>query len=123
MNLAAIYAIIVGVGMIGQWTMSYLNKQIPELKTEPYRIAFHLFGEMATAVILIVAGIAVLTSQPWALPVYILAMGMLFYTVIVSPGYFAQKGQWVWVVIFAIFLILAILSTVTVWNNYKLSII
>ena len=42
MKFAAIYSIIVGVGMIGQWMMSYINKQIIELKTEPIRIFFTL---------------------------------------------------------------------------------
>ena len=117
MKFAAIFAIIVGAGMIGQWTMSYITKQIPELKSEPYRIAFHLAGEMATAILLIVAGAAVLSAQSWGLIVYLLAMGMLFYTVIVSPGYFAQKGQWVWVAIFAVLLVLAVFSAITVWNS------
>jgi hypothetical protein len=35
---------------------------------------------------------------------------MLLYTAIVSPGYFAQKGEWAMVVMFAVILILAALS-------------
>ena len=35
---------------------------------------------------------------------------MLFYTIVVSPGYFAQKGQWVWVLIFTVLAALAILA-------------
>jgi hypothetical protein len=38
MIFAAVFAIIVGLGMIIQWTMSYVSKQIPELNTEPIRI-------------------------------------------------------------------------------------
>lgn len=94
----------------------YLTDQIPELKTEPYRIAFHITGELLTAVLLIMAGVAVLTSLSWALPVYLVAIGMLIYTVIVSPGYFAQKRQWAWVVMFAVLLILAVVSSAVVWN-------
>ncbi|MEJ2413001.1 MAG: hypothetical protein P8Y34_08400, partial [Anaerolineales bacterium] len=86
MKFAAIYAIVVGVGMIAQWTMSYLARQIPELKTEPIRIGFHLAAEMITALGLIVTGIALLRGAGWAISYYLVALGMLFYTAIVSPG-------------------------------------
>jgi hypothetical protein len=39
---------------------------------------------------------------------------MLLYTVIVSPGYFAEKGQWAFVAMFAVLLLLALLSIVLV---------
>jgi len=38
------------------------------------------------------------------------ALGMLLYTVIVSPDYFARLGQWAMVAIFALLLLLAFLS-------------
>ena len=34
MKFAAIYSIVIGTGMIAQWTMSFLSKQIPELNLE-----------------------------------------------------------------------------------------
>jgi hypothetical protein len=116
-TLPAIFAFLVGAGMIGQWAISYRTGQIPELKTEPYRIGFHLAGELATAILLIAAGAGVWTSQRWAPGLYLVAMGMLFYTAIVSPGYFAQKGQWAWVLIFGALLGLGILSTFTLAGN------
>jgi hypothetical protein len=57
---------------------------------------------MVTAVGLITSSIGLLSQAEWAIPIYLTAIGMLFYTVIVSPGYFAQKKQWKWVGIFAI---------------------
>jgi hypothetical protein len=111
---ASIFAIVVGLGMIGQWTMSYLSKQIPELETEPIRIWFHIAAEVATALMLIVGGVAQIAGWPWAPTVYLLAIGMLLYTAIVSPGYFAQKGVWIWVLIFAVLILLAILSLLLV---------
>ena len=51
MAFASIFSIIVGLGMIVQWTMSYISKQIPELETEPIRIWFHIAAEMATALL------------------------------------------------------------------------
>jgi hypothetical protein len=46
--------------------------------------------------------------------VFLVAMGMLFYTSIVSPGYFAQKGQWVWLGVFSSLILLGVISIVLV---------
>jgi len=96
--------------MIGQWTASFVGNQIPELKTEPIRIWFHIAAEMATALCLVIGGIGLLTVQTWSVPLYLIASGMLVYTAIVSPGYFAQRGQWGWLVMFGFIIILDILS-------------
>lgn len=93
MWFAVLYAFLVGFGMVAQWMVSYVRKQIPELETEPYRIWFHIIAEMVTALFLLIAGVALLQEADWAVPLYLVAIGMLFYTSIVSPGYFAQKGS------------------------------
>ena len=108
MVFAAVFAIMVGLGMLGQWAASYLSKQIPELESEPIRIWFHIVAEITTALCLIGAGSGLLTKTDWSIPLYLVASGMLFYTSIVSPGYFAQKGQWGWLVMFGIILVLGI---------------
>lgn len=110
MAFPSIFAIVVGLGMIAQWTMSYITKQIPELKTEPIRIGFHIAAEMVTALMLIAAGVGRLTGRPWAPILYPLSIGMLLYTAIVSPGYFAQRGRWTWALIFSVLIMLAIVS-------------
>lgn len=110
MTFTAIFAITVGVLMIGQWAFFYLSNQIPELRSEPYRIAFHIAGELITAVGLIVAGVGLLMGGAWAEWLILLALGMLLYTIIVSPGYFAQRGQWPLVGMFALLFILALIS-------------
>lgn len=110
MTFAAIFSILVGAGMIAQWAMSYLSKQIPELTTEPIRIGFHIAAEMVTALCLLVSGIALLTGATWAVNCFLVAVGMLFYTSIVSPGYFAQQGKWSWLGLFGAILILGVIS-------------
>jgi hypothetical protein len=114
MVFASVFALVVGIGMIGQWIFFLATDQVPELRTEPLRIRFHLAAEFATAIALLVGGIALLTDQAWARWVYLLALGMLLYTLIVSPGYFAQKGQWAFVGMFAVVLLLALVSIVLV---------
>ena len=114
MVFAAIFSILIGIGMITQWAMSYFNKQIPELTTEPIRIGFHITAEMITALCLLISGIALLAGAPWAIFSYLVAVGMLFYTSITSPGYFAQQGQWGWLAMFGVIILLGTISVVLV---------
>lgn len=114
MVFPGVFALVIGVGMIGQWAASYFAKQIPELKTEPIRIGFHLAGEMLTAGLLIFSGVGLLLGAARASIVFLLAMGMLFYTAIVSPGYFAQQGKWIWVVIFGAMIVVGVFAVVAV---------
>ena len=111
---APVYAILVGVVMIGQWSFSYLSKQIPEFESEPIRITFHIAGEMITALCLILGGIGLSMDLSWGRSLYLIAMGMLFYTVIVSPGYFAQKGDWKWLGIFGSLIVVGLISVLVV---------
>lgn len=114
MVFAGVYAIVVGVGMIGQWGFLLATKRVPELESEPFRIGFHLAGEFLTALALLIGGVALLAGAPWGRPIYLLAMGMLLYTAIVSPGYFAQRREWPWVGMFAVLLVLAAVSLILV---------
>ena len=114
MSFPALFTIIVGVGMVSQWSYIYFKHQIPEFETEPIRIKFHIAAEFITALVLIISGIGLLTNQPWQFLIFLIAMGMLLYTVIVSPGYFAQKGQWTFVGMFAFISILAVISLLMV---------
>ncbi|MGD9030597.1 MAG: hypothetical protein PVG25_12375 [Anaerolineae bacterium] len=110
MIFATVFALVIGAFVIGQWLFFLATDQVPELKTEPLRIRFHLVAEFVTAIALLIGGIALLTGQAWGRWFYPLAMGMLLYTVIVSPGYFAEKGQWLFVVMFSVVLLLALVS-------------
>jgi hypothetical protein len=110
MRFTGIYSIVVGVLMLAQWVFFILTGQVPELQTEPIRIGLHLAAEAVTALALILSGIGLLTRQAWGRSAAIFSLGMLMYTVIVSPGYFAQHGVWPIVVMFAILLVLDLVS-------------
>ncbi len=110
MKFAGWYGIVVGLCMFGQWGLFLATGQVPELQTEPIRLAFHLAAEFATAAMLIIGGVALLGHKSWGVSLYLVAVGMMVYSVIVSPGYFAQQGQWVFVGMFAILLLLAVVS-------------
>ena len=106
---SAVYAIVVGCLMAAMWTFFLASGQVPELASEPVRIALHLAGEFATAALLVVSGAASLGSRPWGAVLLPFALGMLAYTVIVSPGYYAQRGEPAFVALFAVLLVLTLL--------------
>lgn len=105
MKFSTWYAILVGLLMIAQWIFSILSGGVPEFNTAPWEIAFHLAAELSTALALIIGGIAALKSVPRASQVLLVALGMVIYSEIVSPGYFAQLGQWPLVAMFALLLL------------------
>ena len=109
---SAIFAVLTGSGMLGLWVFLYWQKQIPELKTEPLRIGFHLAAEMITAILLILSGIALFLGWKITAWLHPLSTGMLLYTAIVSPGYYAQKGQWAFVWMFAAIILASLVSLI-----------
>ena len=104
MNFSAWYGIAVGFMMIAQWTFLIITGGVPEFQTEHRRIALHLAAEMTAALVLIVSGIAALRSIAWGKTALLVGLGMVIYSEIVSPGYFAQLGQWALVAMFAVLL-------------------
>lgn len=117
MKFAAWYGILIGIGMIAQWAVSILSGGVPEFQTEPWRIAFHLAAEFSTALMLIISGAAVLRSTAWGKYLLLVALGMVIYSEIVSPGYFAQLGQWPMVAMFAVILIGGVWSVVLIFKS------
>lgn len=112
MKLSAWYGIVIGLGMMTQWTFSIASGRVPEFQTGPWRIAFHLAAEFSTALLLIISGIATLKSTVWGKTILLVGLGVVIYSEIVSPGYFAQLGQWPMVALFAMILIGAVMSVV-----------
>ncbi len=110
MKFTGWFSIVVGVLMLVQWTFFISAGQVPELQTQPVAIALHLAAEAITALALIVSGAALLRQQSWAKTASFFALGMLTYTVIVSPGYFAQQGVWPPVIMFAVILIMVVVG-------------
>lgn len=110
MRLAGWYGLAVGLLMLGQWAFFLLAGQVPELATAPWSIGFHLAAEAITAVGLILAGAALLRGMDWAPRAYLLASGMVLYSVVASAGYFAQSGQWGLVAMFGVLLALSLIS-------------
>jgi len=110
MKWVGIYSVAVGVMMVGQWVFFLAMGQVPELQTEPWRIGMHLAAEFITAIGLIFSGLSLIRNRCWGMRGFLVFAGMLVYSVIASPGYFAQQGNWVLVGMFAILLFMTIIS-------------
>lgn len=88
--------------------MLLLTKQVPELKTESISIKFHITAEMVMGILCLLSGIFLLIGFSWAPYFFILAMGLVIYAVINSSGYYGQRKQWIFVLMFGIILIASI---------------
>lgn len=113
MTFAAIFAIVVGLMMIGQWTFTIAGNRVPGLEAEPtvgrgaMEMQFHWAAEFLTAIALIAGGAGLLVRWTRGAALFFIAIGMLLYAVVNSAGYFAQQGEWRMVGVFAVILVLA----------------
>ncbi len=107
----SLYSIFIGLFMIIFWSMLMVTNQIlPE--QIPWAISFHLAGEFGTAILLIASGVGLWKSKGWAKLLSPFALGMLLYTVVVSPGYYAQLGNTPMVVMFSILIALTVAALI-----------
>ncbi len=91
-KLVAVYSILIGIFMIGFWSFA-MNSDIVPPEEKPWGITFHLFSEFSMASLLVVSGAGLWLSKDWAMYFSFLALGMLMYIVICSPGYYAQRDN------------------------------
>lgn len=108
------FGVLMGAGMLGQWAFFFASGSVPEVRTAPVALGFHLAAEVLTALALIVAGAGLARRAPWAKGLYSAALGAFGYTVVVSPGYFAQRGEWAFVIMFAAFIAAAVPAAIGV---------
>ncbi len=102
----SVYALIVGIGMLCMWSFFIVSGNLGEFETKPAEITFHLIAEFGTAVMLISAAALSLGRKPLGKPLMLAALGMLLYTVIVSPGYYFGRGEMPFVIMFFVLILL-----------------
>lgn len=119
MKFVKISSISIGTLMLLQWSFFLATGNVPELETAPVSISFHLAIEFLTALALILTGIYLQPEKQerWILAAF--AQGMLGYTVVISPGYFAQSGEYALVFMFAVLLAAALFNLSYLYRNLK----
>ncbi len=117
MKFPVYFALVVGILMFIQWAYFIATGQVPELETEPARIVMHIVAEAVTAVFLIICAHLLMRNRPQGVQVALVAYGMLIYTLIQSPGYFAHRGEWPPVVMFGVLLILSLYAVFLLFRS------
>jgi xanthine/uracil/vitamin C permease (AzgA family) len=105
---SSIYALAIGIMMLCMWAFFIIAGMVPEFNTKPAEITLHLVAEFATAGALILSGIIMLNKKPAGKWLYPLSTGMLLYTLVVSPGYYIQSGDYGFVIMFGVLIILSL---------------
>jgi len=118
-KIASIYSIIIGLAMILMWLVLIATNQVPEIKSAPIQITYHLIAEFLTAIILLIGGFGLLKKRVWGFHLYLISMGMLLYTVIVSAGYYANLGNIIMVGMFTVFQIITLVFIGLTFYKYK----
>jgi peptidoglycan/LPS O-acetylase OafA/YrhL len=103
-----IFQLVVGTGMLGIWMLSFHTGKVNELQTEVFRIAMHLLAEVLTALSLLISGGLILFSKRKHPGLFYGSFGALIYSLIASPGYFAQRGDWAVVFLFIVLLVMSV---------------
>lgn len=111
------YSILIGLSIIGLWIMLYITGNIPELETEPLRIYFHLAAEVLMGLLMILSGIALIIKKKWGKSLFLVANGLVIYSVINASGYYANKGEWSMVMMFGL---ICLLSTYFTINSLRI---
>ncbi len=109
--IASIYTIVIGITMLGMWFLLLIKREVPDLKTKPTQIFFHLVAEFLTAVMLIIGGIGFIMNQPWCTAIFFIAIGMVIYSTINAAGFYGQLKDWPMFIILIVFTIFSLLIT------------
>ena len=106
----SIFALIIGISMIGLWLMLLTTSQVPELETAPYEITLHLIAEFSTAILLIISATLLFIGNKKGHVLINIAYGMLLYTLIVSSGYYLDLSNRPMALMFGVMFVLSIVA-------------
>jgi Na+/melibiose symporter-like transporter len=84
---------------------------MPELHSFPIQTNIQLLAEFLTAFTLILAGYSLLAERWWGPKVYLVSLGMLVYAAVQASAYYAQKSEFLMVVMFTVIIIFGLAVT------------
>ena len=109
--------------MVGVWIMLLLTGQDPqlnnELQTIPFAISMAITSDILTAMMLLIAGFGLVRKNVWATKIFLLSMGLLFYSVVNAAGLYGQRGDTIVVVIFIIIFVFAVVFTISALQKHS----
>ncbi|HSG79774.1 MAG TPA: hypothetical protein VLD62_09360 [Acidimicrobiia bacterium] len=101
-TVVAWYGIGVGALMGAWWAIDLSGGALDRPDRSRTEMELHLAAEFLTALALVVSGITLLAVGDSAAPFVAAALGMLLYTLIVSPGYFMARHRYAPATLFAV---------------------
>jgi hypothetical protein len=107
---SACFTIVVGLLMMGMWSMLVLTDQVPYLDTPQLEIKLHIFTEMLTAGMLILGGVSVLRGWGKLFDLHYVSQGMLIYAIINSSGYYIDLSETAMAAMFSVMLLGVLVS-------------
>ncbi len=117
MRRIGIFAIIIGTGIILLWGFLLAAGGVPEIRTAPVSITFHLIAELLMGTASLTSGILILQGIPAGTYTYLITSGMIIYSVINSSGYYGDTGEWVMVAMFMVILISTLVTDTMLLNR------
>lgn len=103
-RLEAIYSIVIGVSVIGMWSMTLMTGGISE---KPIEISLHLISEFSMAILLLISGISILRGKIYGRTIFLISNGMLVYSVLNAAGYYGQRNNFAMVGMFAVIFVIS----------------
>ena len=112
-SVVAVYAIVVGILVGGLWLANLRTGRVPELNTRPWEIRLHVAAETLLALTMIAGGVAALLEISPGSLVVLFGLGMTWYSIVNSSGYYIERHERVPVMMFALLAVLTALATAT----------
>ena len=109
--IASVYIILIGIAMLCMWLLLLIKREVPDLKTKPTQIFFHLIAEFLTSIMLIIGGVGYLMNQPWGVALFFIAVGMVIYSTINAAGFYGQLKDWPMFITLIVFTFISLLIT------------
>ena len=120
-TIASIYTIIIGIAMLCMWIFLLGKKEVPELTTKPTQIAFHLFAEFSTSIMLVIGGFGLFTGQSWGMTIFYISIGMVIYSTMNAAGFYGQLKDWPMFILLLVFTIVSLLiATLLILVEYQI---
>jgi hypothetical protein len=96
---ASFFAVIAGAAILINWIYLFATGNVPELQEQPVTTWVRIVTELATAALLLAAGIGLAAAAPWARKLYLIAAGALLFAVVHAVAVYGQAGQVVMVIV------------------------
>jgi len=101
-RLAALFSMLTGLSMLGMWALLLRTGQVPELLVTPFEMGFGIIADCATGLMLIIGGYGLYAGRGWGPQAFLVSQGALFYSLMIAIGYYGQRGESIYLGMFAV---------------------